>query len=403
MLHEPRTRMDRHERYMAHALRLARRALGRTSPNPLVGAVVVKHGRVVGWGYHPYAGAAHAEVDALRRAGSSARGATLYVSLEPCNHTGRTPPCCEAIVAAGVRRVVAAMRDPNPVTDGRGVSWLRRAGLQVTVGALEAEARRLNEPFCKVMASGLPFVVAKIAQSLDGKIATASGASRWITSDAARRFGHRMRSRVDAILVGVNTVMSDDPRLTVRGAAPRSDRPVAVIVDSWLRTPPEARCLSRRGLPTLIATIARETSPALTVKGAELIRLPARRGRVPLRRLFRHLTRRGIQSILIEGGGEVLAGALQERLVDRVRFFIAPMLIGGRTAPTSMGGPGIQRLSQGLGLDELTVQRVGRDLCIEARVVYPKNRGRGQGAGGRGLFRTTHAPRPTPHAPSVSS
>jgi len=236
-----------HARHMARALRLARRALGRTSPNPAVGAVVVKDGRVVGQGYHRRAGWPHAEVEALRRAGARARGATLYVTLEPCNHTGRTPPCCDALLAAGIARVVVAAKDPNPVTNGRGMARLRRAGVEVVAGVLEQEARRLNEPFWKAMRSRMPLVVAKIGQSLDGKIATAIGESRWITSLAARRLAHRWRSRADAILIGVNTVLRDDPLLTVRGVVRRLDRPLKVIVDSRLRTPLRARCFSALG------------------------------------------------------------------------------------------------------------------------------------------------------------
>ena len=395
-----------HERYMRLALHLARKALGRTSPNPMVGAVVVNGGRVIGEGFHRHAGAPHAEVDALRRAGSRARGATLYVTLEPCNHYGRTPPCCDAIIEAGISRVVIAVRDPNPVTNGRGMTRLRRAGIEVAAGVLEQKARELNAAFFKVMTAGLPLVIAKVGQSLDGKIATSSGESRWITSGAARRFSHQLRSRVDAILVGINTIVQDDPLLTVREAARRPERPIKVIVDSGLRVSPAARIFSTQSpAPTLIATTVRASSKrsALLRRDVEVVTLPPRDGRVPLRRLCRLLVRRDVHSLLIEGGGEVLASAFAERLVDRVLFFIAPILIGGRTAPGSLGGPGIQRLSQGIWLEEMTVQRAGRDLCIEARVVYPKNRGRGQGAGGRGLFRTTHAPRPTPHAPSVSS
>ena len=233
-------------RHMRRALALARRGAGRTAPNPLVGAVVVRGGRVVGAGYHHRAGAPHAEVLALRQAGRRARGATLYVTLEPCNHHGRTPPCCDAILAAGIARVVVADLDSNPLTAGRGLARLRRAGLRLTTGLLAQDARALNAPFHKVMRTGLPWVIAKIGQSLDGKIAARSGASRWITSAPARRLGQVWRGRVDAVLVGVNTVLQDDPRLSARAGRPRRGRPVKVIVDSRLRTPLTARCLSRR-------------------------------------------------------------------------------------------------------------------------------------------------------------
>jgi diaminohydroxyphosphoribosylaminopyrimidine deaminase/5-amino-6-(5-phosphoribosylamino)uracil reductase len=362
---------------MALALALAEQAQGRTAPNPLVGAVIVNGRRIVGRGYHRRAGAAHAEIEALRQAGRRARGATLYVTLEPCNHYGRTPPCCDAILAAGIRRVVIACRDPNPLTDGRGVARLRRAGVRVSEGLLRDQAQRLNEPFTKAMTRRLPVVIAKVGQSLDGKIATSRGESRWITSTAARRMAHAWRSRVDAILVGVNTVLRDDPLLTARGVGSRPDRLVKVIVDSRLRTPVTARCLSRRSpAPTLIATLARAPSRAelLRRRGVEVLVLPPRRGRVPLRPLCERLVRRGIHSVLLEGGGEVLASALAERLVDRAVFFIAPKLIGGRGAPGAVGGEGISRLIRAVRLAEVRVRRVGPDLCVEGRVVYPKGR-----------------------------
>lgn len=365
---------SRDQRFMSRALRLARRAQGQTSPNPLVGAVVVRAGRVVGQGYHRRAGWPHAEIEALRQAGARARGSTLYVSLEPCNHHGRTPPCCDAILGAGVSRVVAAMRDPNPRTNGRGLSRLRRAGVRVRLGVLEHEARRMNEPFAKAMRTRLPMVIAKVGQSLDGKIATARGQSRWITSAAARRYGHRLRAQTDAILVGINTVLADDPLLNVRGARQRRGRPVKVIVDSHLRLPPRARCLSKASpAPTLIATLRRPTSrnTALTRHGADILTLRSSGDRVPLRALCRALAQRGIQSLLIEGGGEVLASALKERLVDRIVWCIAPVLIGGRTAPGSVGGQGIARLTQAVRLREVSVRRMGTDLCVEADVVYP--------------------------------
>ena len=360
---------------MRLALRLACRSLGRTSPNPAVGAVVVKGGRVIAQGYHRFAGSPHAEVEALRRAGRRARGSTLYVTLEPCNHTGRTPPCCEAILASGVAHVVVGATDPNPITNGRGIARLRRKGLRVMTGVLADESRRINEPFWKAMRTGLPFVIAKVGQSLDGKIATSGGRSRWITSAPARRLGHRLRSRTDAVLVGVRTVLQDDPRLTVRGMRHRPERPLKVIVDSRLRTPANARCLSSGRTPTVIATTVppRSVPRLLQRRGVEVLTLPAQRGRVPLRRLCRRLlVERGIQSILIEGGGEVLAGALAERLVDRVVFFVAPLLLGGRDAPGSVGGDGVHGLGRAIRLRDVTYSRIGPDLCVEGRVVYPR-------------------------------
>lgn len=366
-----------HTRYMRLALRLARRAMGQTSPNPMVGAVIVKGHQIAGQGFHHRAGAPHAEVKALRQAGSQARGATLYVTLEPCNHAGRTPPCCDAILGAGIARVVIATKDPNPITNGRGIARLRRAHLRVMTGVLAREAQILNAPFQKAMSVGMPFVTAKIGQSLDGKIATPSGESRWITSAASRRVSHQLRSRVDAILVGVNTVLRDDPKLTVRGMRHRRGRPIKVIVDSHLRTPPSAQCLSVRSpAPTLIATTVRAGArrSALIRRGVDLVTLPAQRRRVPLRRLCRLLVRRGIHSVLLEGGGEVFASAFAERIVDRVVFFIAPLLLGGRSAPSSLGGIGVRRLSHAIRLRDIAYTRLGPDLCVEARVVYPNEK-----------------------------
>ena len=360
--------------YMAAALTCARKGIGRTSPNPVVGSVIVKDGRIVGADYHHRAGLPHAEALALRQAGERARGATLYTTLEPCDHTGRTPPCTDAILRAGIARVVAAAIDPNPITNGRGVARLRRAGVSVTTGVLRAEAERLNEPFRKAMVERLPYTIAKIGQSLDGKIATVSGESRWITSAASRRLTHQLRSRVDAILVGVNTVLQDDPRLTVRGVRSRPGHPIKVIVDSRLRTPRSARCLAPGSTPVILATThpSRARAARYRGRGIDVISFPAKSGRVPLRALFRVLAQRGVQSVLVEGGGEVLAGVLRERLVDRVAFFLSPRIIGGRTAPGAVGGPGIRRLADAWPLEEMTVRRIGPDLLIEARVAYPR-------------------------------
>ena len=365
---------SRDERFMRVALRLARTAEGRTAPNPMVGAVLVKAGRIIGQGFHRRAGCPHAEIEALSKAGRRARGATLYVTLEPCNHYGRTGPCSDAIIRAGIAQVVIAARDPNPMTNGRGLAKLRRTGIRVTSGVLEEEAQRLNEPFRKAMVARLPWVIAKVGQSLDGKIATVTGQSRWITSKAARQLGHQWRRRVDAIMVGIRTILQDDPRLTARSGPPRPGRPVKVVVDSRLRMPLRARCLSARPrAPTIIATTMRRSArqALLERRGADVLVFPSQKGRVPLRRLFHTLARRGMQSVLIEGGGEVLASAFAERLVDRIVWFIAPALIGGRSSPGSIGGEGVGRLAQAIRLADMTVRRVGPDLCVEARVVYP--------------------------------
>ena len=364
--------------FMRRALQLARRASGETSPNPMVGAVIVNaRGRVVGEGYHRRAGWPHAEVEALRRAGARARGATLYVNLEPCSHQGRTPPCCDAVVGAGLARVVAAMRDPNPLVNGRGMARLRRAGIGVTLGVEAEAAASLNAPFIKRMTQRLPWVVVKIAQSLDGKIATATGASRWISSPASRRFAHELRRGADAVLVGVNTVRRDDPRLSVRDAArpSRPGRPMIVIVDSRLRTPVRSRCLRPHPpVPVLIATTNRSKRARQPFErlGVQVLTFAPRRGRVPLRRLCRALSDQcGVSSLLVEGGGEVVAGALEERLVDRVVWIIAPLLVGGRASPSSVGGAGVARLARAVRLTDVQVRRLGPDVVCEASVAYP--------------------------------
>jgi diaminohydroxyphosphoribosylaminopyrimidine deaminase/5-amino-6-(5-phosphoribosylamino)uracil reductase len=279
------------------------------------------------------------------------------------------------VKAEGIKRVVVAMKDPNPITNGRGIAHLRRAGIAVTSGVLEAEAKRLNAPFIKAMTANLPWVTAKVAQSLDGKIATATGESRWISSAASRQLAHELRRGVDAMLVGVNTVIADDPSLTVRGVKrpSRPHRPLRVIVDTHLRTPLSSRCLSPGAI---IATTVRSTTKQAPYrrKGIELIVLPPLRGHVPLKRLMRELWKRHqVQSVLIEGGGEVSASAFQERIVDHLVWIVAPLLIGGRASPSSLGGSGIRRLREAIQLKDLTVRRLGQDVIVEADVEYPTN------------------------------
>lgn len=356
------------ERYMAMALRLAEQARGRTSPNPMVGAVVVKHGRIISRGFHAKAGEPHAEALALRKAGTAARGAALYVTLEPCSHRAkRTPPCTPLVTASGVKRVVVAMIDPNPRVSGGGIRAIRRAGIEVVTGVLKDEAERLNEAFIKHVTSGLPFVTMKIAQTLDGRIATASGESKWITGPEARLEGHRLRDRNDAILVGINTVLKDDPSLTAR--IPGGRDPVRVIVDSRLRIPLNAKVLVQRSpAPTLIATIA--AAPKARVRrlqdaGVEVLVVPSTGGRVDLKALLRKLGKRDFQSLLIEGGSEVHASALAAGVVDKVVLFIAPMLMTGRDSLPSIGGRSPRKLSQAVQFREAEASAVGDDLMIE--------------------------------------
>ena len=356
------------EQVMRLALRLAARGEGKTRPNPMVGAIVVHSGRIVGQGYHRKAGQPHAEVLALRQAGSRAKGGTLYVTLEPCHHFGRTPPCTEAIVRSGIRRVVAATIDPNPLNQGRGVRFLRSRGIQTRVGLLQKEARELNKVFATWMRLKRPFVTVKVAQSLDGKIATRTGDSRWVSGPAARAWVHRLRAQVDAILVGAATVLKDNPRLTARtdGAA---RQPIKIIVDSHLRTSPGARIFSSGRVIVATTTSAPHSKENRLLRaGAEVLRLPARRGRVHLKSLLRELARREISHLLIEGGGEVIASAFEARAVDRFCCIIAPKVIGGRAAPTAVGGEGIAYLSQAMPLKDFTVRRLGSDLLLEGDV-----------------------------------
>jgi len=354
--------------YMKRALELAALARGHTSPNPMVGAVLVKDGQVLGEGFHRRAGEPHAEVHALRQAGEAARGATLYVNLEPCAHYGRTPPCTRELIAAGIARVHMAMLDPNPLVSGRGKAEMEAAGITTAVGEHEEEARALNEVFAKYITTGYPFVIAKFAMSLDGKIATSAGESRWITGEEARRYVHGLRDTVDAVMVGVNTVIADDPLLTVRLAAPDLRQPLRVIVDSKGRTPLYARVLDP-GLPgkTIIATselIPEKKLAEFRDQGIEVLISPARGGMVDLERLMQALGQREISSVLLEGGGTILASAFAAGLVDKVLAFIAPKIIGGKAAPTPVGGEGAPSLAQALTLKRVAVERLGPDVLI---------------------------------------
>ncbi|MDP3937821.1 MAG: bifunctional diaminohydroxyphosphoribosylaminopyrimidine deaminase/5-amino-6-(5-phosphoribosylamino)uracil reductase RibD [Deltaproteobacteria bacterium] len=362
----------RHERFMRRALALARRGEGWTSPNPMVGAVVARGDRIVAEGWHRRLGAEHAEAMALRRAGRRARGATLYVTLEPCNHTARTPPCTDQVITSGVARVVTGMRDPNRRVRGGGDAALRRAGLVVVEGLLERECRALNAAFVKQALTGLPFVTLKMAMSLDGKVATARGRRTAISGPEGARFVHGLRHASDAILVGVRTVRVDDPLLTtrIRGAGGRAQAgkdPLRVIVDSRLRMPPGARLL-HTGSPagTIIAAArgaARSREARLAAEGAAIWRLPSRQGGVSLRALMRALGERGVQSVLIEGGPAVAVSALEERVVDRLLLLIAPRLMG-------VGAPGLfdRALRRPLSIKRLCTGRLGGDLLLDAEL-----------------------------------
>ena len=358
-------------RFMAQALALAARGAGATSPNPPVGAVVVRRGRVVGAGYHRRAGGPHAEVLALRQAGAAARGGTLYVTLEPCCHLDkRTPPCVPLIVQRGIQRIVVATRDPNPKVWGRGLAALRRAGLQVEAGVGRPEADRLIEPYRTRITTGRPFVTLKVAATLDGKIATARGESRWITGPAARNFVHRLRALSDAVLVGINTVLADNPSLTARTGHAGSKTPRRIVLDPSLRIPLRATVLTDGKAATMIVTTAAGSvskRAILEKRGVEVLVLSARRGRIAWGRLLRELGRRGITSLLIEGGAEVNASALRAGAVDHVLWVLAPTLLGGRDAKSAIGGASPARLSEALRLKQTAVMRIGPDILIEGR------------------------------------
>ena len=362
--------------YMQRALELARHSLGLVSPNPPVGAVIVRDGRIVGEGctQPPQGAQAHAEVEALAQAGDAARGATLYVTLEPCCHQGRTPPCTQALLQEGIAEVHIAARDPNPLVDGKGAAELEAAGLRLFHGEEEAGARQVMEGYLKWVTTGTPFVTAKYAMSLDGKIATATGESRWITGEAARLRAHRLRRECDAIMVGIGTALLDDPQLTARDqeAAPPERQPLRVVVDSQGRLPPEAAMLRTPGGRCIVATAlpSPQQAQALCEAGAEVLTHPAKDGRVDLRALLRDLGERQVTGLLAEGGGSLLASLVEERLVDRVVAFIAPVLIGGREAPTPVEGRGAQGLAEALRLERVTLERLGADTVM---IGYPRS------------------------------
>jgi len=350
---------------MRLALRLGRRGLGRTSPNPAVGAVVVANGTVVGRGYHRQAGLPHAEVEALRDAGGRARGATLYVTLEPCAHHGRTPPCTDAVIAAGVRRVVIGTRDPNPTVPGKGLERLGAAGVVVRSGVLQAACDALIAAFRKHVTTGLPFVTLKLAASLDGRIATASGESKWITGADSRRFVHRLRAEHDAVLVGAATVVQDDPELTCRLRGGRN--PLRIILDGRLRLPLGARVLTNTQRAATLVLAGRGVSAIkvrkIEARGAEVLCLPNTAGRIALSRVLQAIGRRGITSVLIEGGATVAAAAVAERMVDRLLIFYAPMLIGGDGRPM-LGPLGVRHLQQAPQFGCLQVKRFATDVLV---------------------------------------
>ncbi|MFH0763674.1 MAG: bifunctional diaminohydroxyphosphoribosylaminopyrimidine deaminase/5-amino-6-(5-phosphoribosylamino)uracil reductase RibD [Candidatus Omnitrophota bacterium] len=339
--------MNTDEKYMRVALNLAKKGEGFTSPNPMVGAVIVKNGRIVGKGYHKRCGSAHAEVNAVKDAGKKAGGASLYVTLEPCDRFGRTPPCTDALIESGIKRAVIAMKDPNPANNGRGIKKLAGSGIKVKTGVLRKEAIALNKPYIKFITKKLPYVTVKMAESIDGKIAAKSGESRWITGEESGRYVHSLRAKSDAVMVGANTILKDDSLLLSKRSGAK--QPVRIVVCGRRTIPGNARIFSQI-----------DKSPVILAR--------SKAGRMDLRRLLSELAKREIANILVEGGGELVASLVEERLVDRFLFFIAPKIIGGRLAKTAVEGVGVDRISRAIPLKFVKIKRFKEDILIEAEV-----------------------------------
>ncbi len=363
---------EREEVWMQRALLLAAYGKGRVEPNPMVGCVLVRDGRVVGEGGHAQYGGPHAEVEALRQAGRSARGATAYVTLEPCCHYGKTPPCTDALIAAGVRRVVVAMRDKLPPVSGRGVGILRKAGIKVAIGLCEEEAHRLNSPYLKLKATGRPWVVLKWAQSIDGKIATRTGDSKWISGKESLRYAHTLRGLMDAVIVGVGTVIADDPALTCRLVKARR-RSTRIVLDPQLRTPLTAQLVRTTGkIPTVVATargmVGSAKARRLRAKGVEILGLPSSKRGLDLDRLLKELGGWGMTNVMVEGGGRTLGSFVDQALADEVMIFVSRRLIGGEEARSALSGLGPARIADCLRPTWTGVSRCGDDDVYHLRL-----------------------------------
>ncbi len=354
--------MISHRKYMELALSLAARGRGDVSPNPLVGALIVKRGRIVGRGWHKKCGDAHAEVCALKEAGRKAKDSIMYVNLEPCSHWGRTPPCTEQIVSAGVREVVVAMKDPNPKVNG--YQELKFRGIKTRIGILEEEAKKLNEPYIKWIRSKRPLVVVKAAMSLDGQIATRTGDSKYITGREARKFVHELRAEYDAVMVGINTVLKDNPQLTVRLVKGRN--PIKIVVDTKLKINANAKIIKNEGSKLIIATSKKAPKTKvkrLLQKGVHVLVVDAKNGKVDLKQLVKELGKRDICSILVEGGAELNAEAIKSGITDKVLFFISPQFIGKGLG--ALGDLGINKVDKSIKLKDLDYRKIGRDILIE--------------------------------------
>lgn len=360
------------EKYMKVAIAQAKKAVGRVSPNPMVGAVLVKKGEIIGLGYHHQAGSPHAEINVLKKAGKKARNADLYVNLEPCCHYGRTPPCVDAIIESGIKRIMIGITDPNPLVSGKGIARLKSAGTTTQVGVLEEACSKLNEVYLKYITKKIPFVMLKVASSLDGKIATRSGDSRGITAQESLRFVHRLRDQCDALMVGIGTVQADNPLLTTRLKGKVGKDPIRVIVDSSLRISPQARLFnphSQAGV--IIATTQkapRGKKERLEKIGAKVITVGSANGKVDLKKLMVALGKLEITSLLIEGGTKIITSALKDDIVDKIFFFYAPKILGGHAAHGITAGEGVEYVNQALTVQDLKVKRQGEDVLVEGYI-----------------------------------
>lgn len=357
------------EYFMEAAIKLALKGKGKTSPNPMVGALVVKNGKIIGKGFHERAGLAHAEIMALTEAGKNAKGATLYVTLEPCAHFGRTPPCVDSIIKSGIKEVVIGMIDPNRLNNGKGVIILKEHRIKVKVGFLENKLKKINESFIKYITKGVPFITVKVAESLDGRIATKTGDSKWITSDKSRSLSHRMRQDYDAIMVGVNTVLRDNPKLDTWFS---KKHPKKVIVDSQLSVPQNAFIFSGNSqviLVTLPAKPGQETeNRKILAQKAKILEVKEKTGQINLKDMLKKLARLEITNIIVEGGGTLNGSLFDEGLVDKVLIFISPKIIGGKEAIGSVMGRGISRMEKAIRLKNITLKRIGEDFLVEGYV-----------------------------------
>ena len=361
-----------YENLMLKALALAKKGVGKTSPNPAVGSIVARGGKVIARGWHHKAGGPHAEIEALTVAGKNARGAALFVTLEPCCHFGRTPPCTDAIIASGIKKVIVGAPDPNPRVSGKGVAALRAAGIEVVEGVLSSECSALNEAYNKYITKGLPFVTLKLAASLDGRIAAPGGESKWITGVESRKLVHRMRASVDAVMVGSETALKDDPELTVRLSAGRN--PARVVLDSSLRLPVTSKVFNgvREGRESLIIFTSKDAPEGQAKKareaGSEVVRLASAAGGLPLKKVLKALAERGMTSVLVEGGGKLAASLLKEKLVDALVVFYGPMVIGG-DGLSMVAGLGLKGLKAAPGFKDIRVKKAGDDIVVEGRAI----------------------------------